>query len=29
MQRLKGMAAAFAAILTIAHAGIDLFLGRH
>ena len=29
MQRLKGMAAAFAAVLTIAHAGIDLFLGRH
>ena len=28
MQRLKGMAAAFAAVLTIAHAGIDLFLGR-
>lgn len=28
MQRLKGMAAAFAAMLTIAHAGIDLFLGR-
>jgi len=29
MQRLKGMAAAFAAVLTVAHAGIDLFLGRH
>lgn len=28
MQRLKGMAAGFAAVLTIAHAGIDLFLGR-
>jgi hypothetical protein len=29
VQRLKGMAAAFAAMLTIAHAGIDIFLGRH
>jgi len=29
MQRLKGMAAAFAAVLTVAHAGVDLFLGRH
>jgi hypothetical protein len=27
VQRLKGMAAAFAAMLTIAHAGIDIFLG--
>ena len=29
MQRLKGMAAAFAAVLTVAHAGVDLCLGRH
>jgi hypothetical protein len=29
VQRLKGMAAAFAAMLTVAHAGIDIVLRRH
>jgi hypothetical protein len=29
MQRLKGMAAAFAAMLTIVHTATDLFLRRH
>ena len=29
MQRLKGMAAAFAAMLTIAHAATDIVLRRH
>jgi hypothetical protein len=29
VQRLKGMAAAFGALLTIAHVAIDLFIGRH
>ena len=28
VQRLKGMAAAFGALLTIAHLAIDLFLGK-
>jgi hypothetical protein len=28
VQRLKGMAAAFGALLTIAHLAIDLFIGR-
>jgi hypothetical protein len=28
VQRLKGMAAAFGALLTIAHLAIDLFLAR-
>jgi hypothetical protein len=28
VQRMKGMTAAFAAMLTVAHAGIDIFLGR-
>ena len=29
VQRLKGMAAAFAAMLTIVHTATDLFLRRH
>ena len=29
VQRLKGMAAAFGALLTIAHVAIDFFIGRH
>lgn len=29
LQRLKGMAGAFATLLTIAHLSIDLLLGRH
>jgi hypothetical protein len=28
VQRMKGMTAALAAMLTVAHAGIDIFLGR-
>jgi hypothetical protein len=28
VQRLKGMAAAFGALLTIAHVAIDFFIGR-
>ena len=29
VQRLKGMAAAFGALLTIAHVAVDFFMGRH